>query len=222
MDLKLVIISDTHNQHYKLDIPDGDILIHCGDYSNRGIKHEHDVFIDWFSEQPHKHKILVAGNHDIYIEQQDKDIIAEELLEKGIFYLEESLVAINGVVFWGNPYTPTFYDWAFMLDRHAMRLKMAEILDTVDILVNHGMPYGTMDIAPRINASVGCIDLKATIQRVKPKLVCGGHLHSGHGVEQKDGVLYVNASVCTENYAPINKPQVIHYDSETKHCWGEI
>ncbi len=34
--IRVVCISDTHNQHQKLTIPDGDILIHGGDFTNFG------------------------------------------------------------------------------------------------------------------------------------------------------------------------------------------
>lgn len=32
--VKIVIISDTHGHHSKLDIPEADLLIHCGDFTN--------------------------------------------------------------------------------------------------------------------------------------------------------------------------------------------
>jgi predicted phosphodiesterase len=30
--MRLVIVSDTHQQHRKIRLPDGDVLIHCGDF----------------------------------------------------------------------------------------------------------------------------------------------------------------------------------------------
>jgi len=33
--LKVVVFSDTHNLHEELKIPDGDILIHCGDFTHK-------------------------------------------------------------------------------------------------------------------------------------------------------------------------------------------
>ena len=40
---------------------------------------------------------------------------ARGLLTNAI-YLEDSGVEIDGVRFWGSPWTPTFMDWAFMLE----------------------------------------------------------------------------------------------------------
>jgi hypothetical protein len=40
--VKIVCISDTHGDHRKLEMPEGDILIHAGDYTNHG-KRQHVV-----------------------------------------------------------------------------------------------------------------------------------------------------------------------------------
>jgi len=220
-EVKLTIISDTHNQHNQLVIPDGDILIHCGDFSSRGSQKEFDNFIIWFKEQPHEYKILVAGNHDIYLECRNEQI-SSKLLKDNIFYLENEPVLLHGIWFHGFLYTPTFGDWAFMSNRPEMNKQLKKIHKNTDVLICHGMPYGIMDIAPRINTSVGCKDLLDTVDTIKPKLVCGGHLHSGYGEEVTEDTLFVNASVCNEQYIPSNKPQVVYFDTETQNCWSEI
>ncbi len=43
--MKIVVISDTHNQHRKLLLPEGDMIIHCGDISGRGTSTEVYDFI---------------------------------------------------------------------------------------------------------------------------------------------------------------------------------
>jgi len=63
--MNIVHISDTHGFHRKVNVPFGDVLIHSGDISNRGEKHQVEDFIDWLVNQPHKYKIFIAGNHDI-------------------------------------------------------------------------------------------------------------------------------------------------------------
>ena len=42
-------------------IPDGDILIHAGDFSISGLVSEVKEFNDWLGTLPHKHKIVIAG-----------------------------------------------------------------------------------------------------------------------------------------------------------------
>ena len=34
--VRIVLISDTHNKHKMLELPEGDILIHAGDFTNDG------------------------------------------------------------------------------------------------------------------------------------------------------------------------------------------
>jgi predicted phosphodiesterase len=62
--MRIVAISDTHGKHNELDVPDGDILIHCGDFTMKGLMSETNDFIDWFEKQPHPNKILICGNHE--------------------------------------------------------------------------------------------------------------------------------------------------------------
>lgn len=71
-NLRVVVISDTHNDTNQLrfSVPDGDILIHCGDFTERrdwiGLEEKLpetvSQFNDFMSSLPHKHKIVVAGN----------------------------------------------------------------------------------------------------------------------------------------------------------------
>ena len=68
----LVLISDTHDSHQYLDsLPDGDVLIHAGDFTRRRFpapdENEYRRFIEWFSKQKHRHKIIISGNRDQYM-----------------------------------------------------------------------------------------------------------------------------------------------------------
>ena len=68
--LKIVAISDTHSGHHQLQLPPGDILIHCGDFSNSRMNlnvREYTDFLTWFTSQEHKTKILIAGNRDDFM-----------------------------------------------------------------------------------------------------------------------------------------------------------
>ncbi|KIH63976.1 Ser/Thr phosphatase family protein [Ancylostoma duodenale] len=64
--LKVVCISDTHDQlDLVKDIPDGDVLIHAGDLTNYGSERELKKVNEELGRLPHKHKLIVAGNHDL-------------------------------------------------------------------------------------------------------------------------------------------------------------
>ena len=61
----IVCISDTHGLHRDLTpVPDGDILIHAGDFTRFGDIDDVLEFNAWLGELPHKHKIVVFGNHE--------------------------------------------------------------------------------------------------------------------------------------------------------------
>ena len=62
--LRLVLISDTHMQHRKLVMPKGDVLIHAGDFTNKGRVKDIKEFDSWLGELDYAHKIVVFGNHD--------------------------------------------------------------------------------------------------------------------------------------------------------------
>jgi predicted phosphohydrolase len=66
-------MSDTHELHRELDVPDADILIHCGNFTmfSRSIKAVGD-FNQWLGELPHRHKIVVPGNHELFLEADPK------------------------------------------------------------------------------------------------------------------------------------------------------
>ena len=43
----------------------GDVLIHTGDFSNTGEPEQIEDLHVWLCSQPHKWKIVIAGNHDV-------------------------------------------------------------------------------------------------------------------------------------------------------------
>ena len=57
--MRLVAISDTHGFHRQIDVPDGDILVHCGDSELRDLRDIY-LFNYWLGSLPHKHKILIG------------------------------------------------------------------------------------------------------------------------------------------------------------------
>ena len=50
--------------HYR-KIPEGDVLIHAGDFTRCGNLQEVREFNKWLETLPHKHKLVIAGNHEL-------------------------------------------------------------------------------------------------------------------------------------------------------------
>ncbi len=212
--MKIVCLSDTHNCNGQIVVPDGDVLIHSGDATITGTQYEIELFSRWFAGLPHKYKIFVAGNHD-WLFEQDR-MSAESLLDMGIIYLQDSFAMIDGLKFYGSPWQPRFYDWAFNLMRGPeIAEKWRMIPDDVEVLITHGPPNGILDIVPTRwgTENAGCEELRLRISELggagKLKLHVFGHIHCGHGMHEEFGVRFVNASICDEQYAPTQEPLVV-------------
>jgi Icc-related predicted phosphoesterase len=229
--VKIVALSDTHTQHRQVTVPDGDLLVFAGDLMGSGRKFSEVVdFGNWFSNQPHKYKIFIAGNHDHFFQHSESTCLAQF---QGVHYLHDSGVEIDGIKFWGSPYQPEFYNWAFNCQRGAEIKKHWDLIpEGTDVLITHGPQYGILDQAiPNGTESnwgskiiipptehCGCEDLSDAIKRVKPKIHIFGHIHGGYGShgEWPDGLMITrpdtrsfNASICNEQYNPVNEPHVI-------------
>ena len=61
----------------------------------------------------------------------------------------------------------------------------------------------------RIIERVGCQDLLNCVVEVQPKIHIFGHIHEGYGVYTNEDTTFVNASICTADYRPTNKPIII-------------
>lgn len=206
--MRLVCMSDTHSQHESVEVPDGDVFVHSGDYSSAGSQKAAVDFATWLSGLPHQHKVVTPGNHDWFSE---KEPAAAALIFRKSTYLVDEAREVGGFKFYGAPWSPRFFDWAFNADRGAViRSKWARIPDDTQVLVVHGPPAGILD-RTRSGETVGCADLLNTIENrlSKLRLVVFGHIHEAHGTLKRDGVLYVNASTCDLKYRPVQPPVVV-------------
>ncbi|MER3631930.1 MAG: metallophosphoesterase, partial [Blastocatellia bacterium] len=209
-----VCISDTHNCHSSLAVPLGDVLIHSGDATINGTEEEILTFSNWFRHLPHRRKIFVAGNHDRLFED-DLDR-ARQFLGREVVYLQDCVAAIDGLRIYGSPWQPRFFDWAFNRNRGP---EMAEVWSKIpadiDILITHGPPFGILDEVERPGGmeNAGCEELLRKIAEIihfgRLRLHIFGHIHAGHGTKVFDDMTFVNASICDEEYRPIQKAIVV-------------
>lgn len=204
----IVCISDTHQNHDRISVPDGDILVHAGDFCSSGDLLEVSLFLDWIESQPHKIKIVVPGNHDRCLESNIK--AREEFSKVGVHLLidEEYVDPSSGLKFYGVPWTPDFYPdiWAFQ-DRDAPENYWAAVPADTDFIVSHGPPLGVADqIYPGVSNHLGSSRFAAILEKFKGYGVICGHIHGGYGEYVLDRYAVVNASSCTEAYLPTNEP----------------
>lgn len=119
---RFVCISDTHSlKDFKHPIPEGDVLIHAGDFTMVGKASEVKEFNDFITSQSHEHKIVIAGNHDIPFDEENYESLygywrrsvgekvdvkkVKALLDRSkVHYLEDTEVTINGLRIFGSPW----------------------------------------------------------------------------------------------------------------------
>jgi len=204
--MKIVVISDTHFMHERIAIPDGDVLVHCGDSLGQGSLEELEALDQFLGTLPHAHKLLIAGNHDWCFEREPE---AARRLVRNAIYLEDDGLELDGTKFYGSPWQPWFFDWAFNLERgEPLREVWAKIPDDTEVLITHGPPHGVLDRTIH-GEMVGCEQLLSRVQIVRPRFHLFGHIHEGYGTVQREETFFINASTCDVRYAPINAPMVL-------------
>jgi predicted phosphodiesterase len=205
--MRFVAISDTHGQHQAVALPAGDVLVHAGDVSSRGRRDEVVDFLAWFAATPFRYRILIAGNHDFFFEDAPADEVAS-ILPPEIVYLNDSGTTIDGVRIWGSPIQPWFHDWAFNRQRGPEIRKHWDLIPQgIDLLITHGPALGMLDRTVG-QMDVGCEDLLAAIARTRPKVHLCGHIHEAYGQAERDGTLFINASVLDFRYRLRHAPIV--------------
>ena len=203
--MKIVLISDTHGSHEELVVPAGDVLIHAGDMTRTGKLNELEAFADWLRALPHWHKLLIAGNHDFCCERQPE---AAQAVLAEFTYLVDEAVTIEGLNFYGSPWTPQFFDWAFQKPRGpALAAVWGQIPAGTDILITHGPPKDILDWTVSGDRA-GCEDLANVVADLAPRLHVFGHIHEAAGQETHGATTYVNASSVDLRYRVVNRPVV--------------
>lgn len=217
--MKITLISDTHNKHNQVTsiLPGGDLILHAGDATGMGYKHELQQFMKWYNKLDYTNKVFIAGNHDWGF-QEDPEM-TKELLEfyDGLTYLQDNTTEIDGVKIYGSPWQPEFYDWAFNLPRMGWELeqKWADIPSDTDILVTHGPAWGHLDTIKGMSVPLGCELLTERIKVVKPKIHVCGHIHTGYGYKFDGDTHFFNAAVLNEQYNFTQKPFTFDWNPET-------
>ncbi|KAL9653873.1 hypothetical protein ABK040_012933 [Willaertia magna] len=209
--LRIITISDTHNKHKKLEIPEGDILICAGDFTDRGSQYEMEQFNNWLGTLTHKHKIVICGNHEgrasIWEIKKTQEILSNAT------YLQDTSVCIDGINIYGLPYVPNMSDQPgesymefvdnkyFYKSEELLEVIYSNIPENTNILISHTPIRGILDGGAR-----GSTALKERIKHLKElKLLVCGHVHASHGYKQDElNVTHINA--CND------REQCIYFD----------
>lgn len=186
--MKVVLLSDTHNNHDKLDLPACDVLIHSGDWSRHGTPEETTAFIDWFGRQQARVRVLTPGNHDLFAEREPQ-VMAAMARERGVLWLLDEGADVLGLRVWASPFTPVHGSWAFQEERGAqLGARWQRIPQNLDVLITHGPPHGVCDRIARDGSHVGCESLLEVVRARPPRFHVFGHVHEGRGEGKLEGI----------------------------------
>lgn len=157
--------------------------------------------------------IGICGNHDFLGEHPRGDALLRRL--PWTYLRDESVVADCGLRVFGSPWTPTFFNWAFMADDQLLANRWAAIPAETDILVTHGPALGQLDRTPDGRA-VGSGTLRLRLNDLpQVKLHLCGHIHAARGALDWYGErLTVNAAAVDEAYDPVGQLHVVSWQAE--------
>eukprot|EP00760_Papus_ankaliazontas_P036523 PhM_4_TR8338/c0_g1_i1/m.73310 len=229
--LRLVIISDTHDRHRYLRIPNGDVLLHAGDitrvgrlFSDRDQLWKYNDFNNWIGALPHKHKIVIGGNHDQYLETIGTE--ASRRLLSNVTYGEHEMVMISpgnsgssSLGIYCSPFSvSSSKNRAFNIksegkEVEAVTQKMV-VSSSADIVLSHQPVSRVGSRSPTCDALTSALRAATNNNgNHKPRLFIGGHYHMEYGVYRKPGVgaLLVNACVLGSEYQVSRAPFVIDF-----------
>jgi Icc-related predicted phosphoesterase len=195
---------NTHGHHRDVEVPDGDLLVHAGDFTFfNGSTFAIRDFNDWLGQLPHRSKVLIPGNHDSgFVDSAFRELITEATL------LINERTVMQGLKIWGSPCTPG--------DRGAFGARTAKereelfsrIPEDTDILITHGPPRGILDQSALEAKHQGCDQLLTAVRRVRPCVHVFGHVHQHYGMVRSAGTLFVNAALTGSDYTIAKRPIV--------------
>jgi len=230
--MRITAISDTHGRHLELDdkyFPGGDLLIHTGDFLEFAkYKSELRGFCTWYELfDNYQKRILVAGNHDLFMDNYRDD--AEHILTheyRYVDYLEDDWISYTksldeSVKIMGSPWTfKLLGESVFTHNRGSKEMKRRwDILtNDIDILVTHSPPQGILDnlfYHDEDVGNIGCEFLAERVKEIKPKIHIFGHCH-GENTYHFDGTThYINAALMDDKFFWYKDPITFDWNVDT-------
>lgn len=216
--ISVVCISDTHNTQPLL--PEGDVLLHAGDFTQSGSIEELNAQIEWLDAQPHRYKVVIAGNHELCLDRNTTNHANWTHEEptpinwRSLIYLQHASTTLRfgsqELRVFGSPYTPKHGSWAFQYPRAGSDPWEGNIPDQTDIFLTHGPPKTHLDLGHS-----GCQYLLREMWSIKrkPVLHVFGHIHGGYGEEVLcwDAFQAMYENLMTANHGWFGLVKLVYY-----------
>ena len=197
LGVRVVCISDTHGAHRSVAVPDGDVLIHAGDFTRYGRESDASDFDAWLATLPHRHKVVVHGNHEANAPWAER---TQRLLPHARFLRGASAELAVGPDARAVRVHGTAWFWPMKSANPEYEIAAKQ---PCDILVCHSPCAG------RVDGGAGCQELLRLARRARPRLVVSGHIHGAHGVVRDGDVTYVNAANARKGHGDMGWPAIV-------------
>ncbi len=133
--VRFVCISDTHTKHKSIALPEGDVLLHAGDFTFDGSEREVKEFCVYLQtiKPSFQHIVVIAGNHELCLDgntmksggfskatrKENKDELTgrfKEMLNQHCIYLQDEGIELFGLKIYGSPWYTSFYQNSYFSD----------------------------------------------------------------------------------------------------------
>lgn len=215
--MKIIAASDIHGRLDLLHPDDADIFVIAGDiaptpfmpmavitgYQQHWI---HSDFLPFLKRYPKTQFVFTPGNHDFWSDTPFQFVKwpdnAHCLIDDGFEY--------KGLSFYGTPWCPTINGrWVWEANERSLGLRFRMIPKGLDVLITHTPPLveeSAIDTPIEgiwANTHLGSSVLTKAIEKVKPRFVFCGHIHTGDHSSCKIGDSECrNVSLLDERYEP--------------------
>lgn len=229
MIITTICISDTHGWLSHINnvgmLPDADLLIHTGDMSiwSPDPKNQQELYKDLqcLGDNQHRfgHMIVVPGNHDEAIQQQDPAVMAIINRIPNLHLLVDELLVLkefHELRIYGSPWIPKYsqskFATSYTENAHSAELQAKRNLipNGIHILATHCPPERSVDVVNGYN--VGCSLLRERCNQIGPLLHACGHVHGANGITNtKEDIprFVINSAICDMSLEPFCEPHFI-------------
>lgn len=207
--MRFVCVSDTHTYHERLELPEGDVLIHGGDLvgnygkdSMKGLLRQLEQACKWLAAQCSRFQlvIFVAGNHETLLDNEYYDASAarellQNILPANCVYLENELLEWRNLRIWGSPVVVSrretlqkkYISDAFERPEKVRKKLWEWIPEGLDVLITHSPPQYPRALS---GALVGDPLLSQRLESLErpPRFHVFGHDHDYPGLVETERV----------------------------------
>ncbi|KDR77898.1 hypothetical protein GALMADRAFT_266490 [Galerina marginata CBS 339.88] len=201
--IRIVCISDTHNDDPTARIPNGDVLVHAGDMTDDGTQEELEKALAWIRNLPHKVKVIIPGNHDLGLDPSHKvynpamhTLFSSPIVQAdGVVLLDKSRPTFlhdDLLSVYANSFQPDFLKSSYAFTY--LPYPSPEATDAwasapdisrgpLELWLTHGAPKGRLDQI-HITGLMGCEAQRQKVATARPLVCVFGHFHCSYGVEK--------------------------------------